>query len=319
MLDQRSGTTDVVMPVSDLHGRTVWTEDGERIGTVRGVNTDDDGKIVSLDVRERWILGPHHEVPATGMRIDESDVVVPAAAVVGLERSRRHHSDDHDHHGMRGALASAPVLLSGREGARGRFGGLDLVGSFFGGLVTIASVVLIGGILAAVFGSDPANFDTSIASLESLLDEALVVGAVTLFVSCFLGGWCAGRSSRYDGVGNGLMSVVWVLAIAVALGALGAWVGDQYDVLAAIDVPEFTTDEFTMWGTIGALAALALMLLGGALGGALGESWHRRADRAMLDVVSVDGSDWPTSSTQQTEVIDDSDAVVLDRDGRRLE
>jgi hypothetical protein len=33
------------------------------------------------------------------------------------------------------------------------------------------------------------------------------------------------------------------------------------------------------------------MLLGAAVGGALGEAWHRRADRAMLDVVAADDID----------------------------
>jgi hypothetical protein len=78
-----------------------------------------------------------------------------------------------------------------------------------------------------------------------------------------------------------------VLLIGVVLGGLGAWLGDEYDVFANVDLPRFTTDEFALWGSVAFAAALVLMLLGGAIGGLVGEAWHRRADRAMLNVVPV--------------------------------
>lgn len=312
--------TQVVMPVSELHGRTVWSEAGERIGVVRGVHQDDDGRIVALDVRERWMLGPHHEVPATGMRIDDGDVIVPAGIVDvdddSAERSRRT-----EHRRSIGRFAHAPVLLAGREGARGRFGGLDIVGSLFGALVTIASLVLVGGVLAAVFGSDAASIDTSLDSFDAVTTETMLIGAATIFLSCFLGGWAAGRSARFDGAANGMLTVVWVLAIGVALAGLGALLGDEYDIFGnSADLPRFVTDEFALWGSVAFAVTLVLMLVGGALGGALGESWHRRADRAMLDVVSVDdraqepvgivGSPTPARS------VDDADAVPVERSDR---
>ncbi|MCW2921896.1 MAG: hypothetical protein JWL76_1770 [Thermoleophilia bacterium] len=303
-----SSPTQVVMPLADLHGRTVWTEAGDRVGTVRDVQQDDDGRIVSLSVRERWMLGKHREVSAAGMRMDQGDVIVPSSSVA-LERDgdtedrserrdrvadrqdRHDRVDGHDRGSERrpvGRFAHAPVLLAGREGARSRFGGIDVIGSLFGALVAIASLVIIGGVLGAIFGSDPAQIDTSLDSLESILTETLIVAAATIFLSCFLGGWAAGRSARFDGVANGMMTVVWVLAIGAALAAVGAWLGDEYDVFANSDLPQFVTDDFALLGSVAFVAALVLMLIGGALGGALGESWHRRADRAMLDVVSVE-------------------------------
>jgi hypothetical protein len=307
MLDREVGSNaEVVMPVSDLHGRTVWSEGGQRIGSIRDINTDDEGRIVSFDVRERWFFGTHHEVPATDMRLDGGDVIVPNSAVASMHtrearvREREHvesSSGSSPSHGLR----SAPVLLAGREGVRARFGGLDLLGSLFGGLVIIASMVIIGGVLAAIFGVDPPSIDTSSSAFDDLVTGSLLVGAATLFLSCFLGGWCAGRSARYDGVANGVMSVVWALAIALGLGALASWVGDEYDVLAQTNLPSFSNDELATWGLIGFAIAIALMLVGAALGGALGESWHRRADRAMLDVVPVGGG------------VASSDTVVMDR------
>jgi hypothetical protein len=112
---------------------------------------------------------------------------------------------------------------------------------------------------------------------------------------------------------------VWVLAIGVVLAAIGAWVGDQYNVYASAGVPSFTTESFALWGSVAFAAALVLMLLGAALGGALGEHWHRRADRAMLDVVAVD--EGATTSTGQVgspvapqPFVDDRDAAPVIRD-----
>jgi hypothetical protein len=82
--------------------------------------------------------------------------------------------------------------------------------------------------------------------------------------------------------------VLWVLGIGVALGALGAWAGDEYDVFAASNLPRFATDDIAVWGSVAFVAAFVLMLLGAVVGGALGEAWHRRADRAMLEVVVAD-------------------------------
>ena len=96
MLDRETGSSaEVVMPVSDLHGRTVWSEGGQRIGSIRDINTDDDGRIVSFDVRERWFFGHHHEVPATDMRLDGGDVIVPNSAVASFH-TRETHTRDRD-------------------------------------------------------------------------------------------------------------------------------------------------------------------------------------------------------------------------------
>lgn len=298
----------VVMPVSELHGRTVWNEAGERLGVVRNVNVDDDGRITSLDVRDRWILGPSHHVPAGGMRFEDGDVIVPASILRRRDgasgepvQDRDHVVANHDAVAKRAASPS-PVLLSGATGARSRFGGFDLVGSFLGALAIVGSLVLLGGLLGAALGAEPAIVDTSTGSLEELGTLALIVGAVTLFLSCLLGGWTAGRASRYDGARNGMASAVWVLAFVALFAALGTWLGEQYDVLAGVDLPSFTTEQFALWGSIALAATILIMLLGGALGGMLGAAWHRRADRAMLDVVDV--GDAPD---------EDSDLRPLDR------
>lgn len=318
--DRGTTPSEAVLPVHDLKGRSVWSETGDRLGTLRDVTTDVDGKIVSLDVQQRWMFGPHRTIPALGMRLDGSDVVVSpeaaAAATRGEERSRGASDGDasdsravrRDPVAGRDASMGSPVLLAGREGARERFGGLDLPASLMGALAAFAMLVLLGGILSAAFGlaADSVNFDTSLSSWNDLAVTALVVGAVTLFVSFLIGGWAAGRMARFDGLPNGIMTAVWVLLIGVALGAAGAWLGDEYDVFSSTNLPRFTTDEYATAGVVGLLGAIVLMVLGGALGGVLGAGWHRRVDRSMLDVVPVGG---PLDAADRSETTTDADVL----------
>jgi sporulation protein YlmC with PRC-barrel domain len=285
--------TNMVMPVQDLHGRVVWSEDGERLGVVRDVISDDDGRINALKLRGRWMLGSTHEVPASGMRMEGGDVHLPMTKA-------QLQAEEHEvapRGGGRAAAATAPVLLSGRDGARGRYGGIDPLGSFFGALVALASLVLIGGALGAIFSTEVASYDTSISEFSDVGTEAAIIGGVTLFLSFLLGGWAAGRSSRFDGVANGMLVTAWFLAIVLLIGGLASWVGSEWNLLEGANLPEFVNDDWALAGAIGVLIALALMLLGGVLGGMLGEGWHRRADRAMMDVVEVqDANQAPTQA-----------------------
>ena len=86
--------------------------------------------------------------------------------------------------------------------------------------VVIGSLVVIGGLLAATFGTDALVVDTSLDSFELVTEQSMLVGAAAVFVSFLLGGWAAGRSARFDGVANGLVTVVWVLLIGVVFAGL---------------------------------------------------------------------------------------------------
>lgn len=281
-------TEDTVVPVGDLVGRVVWTEAGERVGVVRSLDSDESGKIEALHVRDRWLLGQHQIVPAAGMRLDGNDVIV-ASAGTRREYDRSRDTERELFANAPQRPAGTPLLLAGREGVRGRFGGLDLLASFFGALATLGSLLVIGGLLAAIFGTGAVELDTSLASANDLTSTSLLVGGAAVLIASLLGGWSTGRGARYDGPGNALVSVVWVLAIAVVIGVTAGWAGNEYDVLTTAGLPTVVNDELALWGVIGVLAYIALMLIGAAIGGLLGESWHRRADRAMLDVMTVDG------------------------------
>jgi hypothetical protein len=185
------------------------------------------------------------------------------------------------------ATGTAPTIISGNTGARGRYGGLDLPGSLVGALATVGCLVLIGGLLAAIFDVEPTVIDTNLGTFALVTSGAMLAGFATIFLSFLVGGWATGRSSRFDGVANSFVMVLWVLGLGVLLGALGAWANDRYDLYVNADLPSFQTDDFAVWGSVAFVVAFVLMLAGAALGGAIGEAWHRRADRAMLGVVAV--------------------------------
>jgi hypothetical protein len=168
--------------------------------------------------------------------------------------------------------------------ARERFGGIDLPASLVGMLTGLAMVVLLGGLVGAAVGA--IGYQTGLRgdNVDDISTASLAGGLVVLFVSYVIGGWAAGRIARYDGARNGVMAAVWTIVLAGALSALAAWFGDKYDVFANVDLPQwFNRDAFTTTAIVSGVAAIAAMLVGGALGGLWGARYHRRADQTLLD------------------------------------
>ena len=162
--------------------------------------------------------------------------------------------------------------------AHGRFGGIDLPATLVGMLAALAFLVLFGGLVGAAVGA--IGYQAGLEGNERELGVGgLVGGLVALALAYLLGGWTAGRIARYDGVRNGLTTGVWTIVLAAVLAALGAWLGDEYDVLARVDLPQwFSRDALTLGALVSGVVAVATMLVAGALGGAWGERFHRRAD-----------------------------------------
>lgn len=178
---------------------------------------------------------------------------------------------------------------TGPEVARERFGGMHVGAQLVGMLTALALTLLLAGIVAAVAGS--VAFETG---LDEQLDAAtttnevaigsVIAGIVVLGISFLVGGWAAGRMSRYDGGRNGLMTAVWFLILGVVLAALGVWAGEEYNIARRVDLlPDwfgtwFEADDVTIGAVISGVVAIAVMLLAGFLGGTLGMRFHRRAD-----------------------------------------
>jgi uncharacterized membrane protein len=173
--------------------------------------------------------------------------------------------------------------------ARERFGGADLVASLLGMLAGLGTLVF----LAALFAAGAANVElqTNLLNQEGTLDEIEIVGAIAAvavaFVSFLVGGIAAGRIARFDGGMNGLGAGLWFLLLVAVFGALGAWVGEEYNAFAVADLPNWVSqidvDEVTTAAFIMSAVFAAVILLGGWLGGRIGDSHNRKVDAAILE------------------------------------
>ncbi|MGH3667702.1 MAG: hypothetical protein ACRDWF_06235 [Acidimicrobiia bacterium] len=172
---------------------------------------------------------------------------------------------------------------------RERYGKADLVASVLGMFAAIGTLVF----LTALFAAGAANVEPQINLLnqDGTLSEVETVGAiaagVVLFVSFLVGGIAAGRMSRYDGGMNGMGTALWFLLLVTVFAALGAWVGEEYNAFALADLPNWAAqvdvEEITTAAIVASAVAVVVTLLGGYLGGRIGDSYNRKVDAALVD------------------------------------
>lgn len=196
----------------------------------------------------------------------------------------------HDLHHRAPDVADDGVRISdvredrGVREAREHFGGIDVPATLAGTVAALGATVLVGGLLG---GLGTIGYQTGVgtgASDAGLSLAGFGAGVVTLLLAFLLGGWVAGRMSRYDGGRNGLMTAVWFLVLTAGLAGLGAWAGDRYDVLSRFDLPQwFRNGDLTGAAIASALVAVAVMLAAAWFGGRLGDRYHERADRLIVD------------------------------------
>lgn len=168
-----------------------------------------------------------------------------------------------------------------------RFRGADLLAGLFGALTALGTLVFLAATIAAGAANLPLQID-QLDATGALVD--LDVGGVfvafgVLAVSFFVGGWAAGRIARYDGGLNGALTALWMLAAAAGFAVLGSWLGQEYNAFAAADLPDWVSQ----WDTAGVdldrilvgVAAILIAVLAGAIGGMLGDNYHRKADAAV--------------------------------------
>lgn len=184
-------------------------------------------------------------------------------------------------------IRGAEDLSSVRE----RFGGGDLVASFVGMLAGLGTMVF----LSALFGAGAASIDyqLNVINLEGQLDEASIVGlivaAVVVFLSFIVGGFAAGRMARYDGGMNGLGAGLWLIFLVAIFGALGAWVGAEYNAFNREGLPNWVAqldvDELTTEAIVASIVLIVATLVGGYLGGRMGALYHDKVDAAVVRAV----------------------------------
>lgn len=186
---------------------------------------------------------------------------------------------------------------------RQRFGGIDIGASLAGALAALGVTVLLGAIAGSI-GTIGYQLDVE-RGADTLSIGGLAVGFVILAAAFLVGGWVAGRIGRYDGGPNGLLSAVWFIVVAAALGGAGAWLGDKYDVFADLPVPQwFNESATTTVAIVTGIVAAIVMLAAGFLGGVVGARYHARADEYL-------------ASEERDLLTHDAPIEVVDESGRR--
>ncbi|MEO5708849.1 MAG: hypothetical protein ABIQ59_03400 [Nocardioidaceae bacterium] len=166
-----------------------------------------------------------------------------------------------------------------------RFGGLNPGAAFFGWLVAIAVSVLLTGIVGAIVAAIGSNTAITQSQAQSQAGTiglvAAIVLLVVLMIGYYCGGYVAGRMSRFSGTSQGLG--VWITGFVVTLAmiALGAIFGQQYDILSRVNLPRLpvTANALSLGGIVAALVVLGGTLLAALAGGSVGTHYHRRVDR----------------------------------------
>ena len=179
-----------------------------------------------------------------------------------------------------------------------RFGGIKAGSTFFGWLTATGMAVLLIALLAAAgvaFGVatnttvDQATLETQNAT--GTAQTVGLVGGITLLVVLLLayycGGYVAGRMARFNGIRQGLAVWLWGIVMALVIAAIAAIAGTQYDVFAQLNLPRLPVNEgqVTAVGAIAIGAAILAALIGALLGGLAGMKFHRKVDKAGLELL----------------------------------
>jgi hypothetical protein len=181
---------------------------------------------------------------------------------------------------------------------RERFGGIKFGSAFFGWLTATGMAVLLIALLAAAgvaFGvATNTTVDQATKETQDNTGTAQtvgLVGAITLLVVLLLayycGGYVAGRMARFNGIRQGLAVWIWGVVMALAIAAIAAIAGTQYDVFAQLNLPRLPVNEgqVTAVGAIASAAAILAALIGALLGGLAGMKFHRKVDKAGLELL----------------------------------
>jgi hypothetical protein len=199
----------------------------------------------------------------------------------------------HDHDGTSGAGAHATrgAVHDAVDRQHDRFGGIKWGAAFFGWLsanglaVLLVALVSAAGVAIGLTQGVPST-DEAVQQAETIGVVGIISLLVILFLAYLAGGYVAGRMARFDGARQGV--AVWVigLLVVIALAVLAVVLGSEYNVLQQLNLPRIPIDEGTATtsGIIALVAVLLVTLLGAVLGGKLGERYHRKVDRAGLDV-----------------------------------
>jgi len=185
-------------------------------------------------------------------------------------------------------MGARSVVETGRDRkalvADAGFKQVSFMSAIAGVLAAYGAFAVLAGLTVGVVRAVNADIDVAGQWRDLGLAGGLVVAGL-LFLAYLFGGYVAGRMARRAGTVHGVL--VFVLGVIVAAGAaaLARWMGGAEVAtsnLRDLGVPT-TAAEWGDIATVAGLASLGAMLLGGLVGGALGERWHAKLVARALD------------------------------------
>lgn len=170
------------------------------------------------------------------------------------------------------------------------FGGIKLGATFLGWLTAVGAILVLASLVTAVVTGLGIDDQVSTQNLRDVGIGAAIVLLVILAVAYYLGGYVAGRMSRFNGLRQGLVVWLWGLLIAVVLAVVGVIADDQTNITNRLSLPPIpiSSNDVTAAGLIGLAVVLGVTLLAAMAGGLAGMRFHRKVDRAGFDT-SQDG------------------------------
>ena len=199
------------------------------------------------------------------------------------ERTSVHERDRHSGGGT--GTVSGGTMAAVRERQRDEFGGIAWGSTFFGWLTALGLGALLTALLTAAGAALAISSDPTASDAETIGIGAGIAFLVVMAISYFCGGYVAGRMARFDGARQGIGVVLWAIIIAAILAIVGAIGGSEYNVLSQLDLPRIPIKEgdLATGGIIALLVALAVMFLSAIAGGKMGERFHRKVDRHVVE------------------------------------
>jgi hypothetical protein len=174
------------------------------------------------------------------------------------------------------------------ERLRDVYGGVDWLASFIGCVFALVSgsilLLLLSGLVLAPLGF---TLDLEGRELDTAIITGLAIVGFIFFLVFFFGGYVTGRLVRFDGGRNGAATVGWAILLGVIFAVFGFLLagllpGSVFELVRGFQNGVLSTaSDLTTLGIVGAgivVGALLLVLLGGFIGGRLGNRYHTRID-----------------------------------------
>lgn len=196
---------------------------------------------------------------------------------------------------------------SGPKEVRGPESGADgspIVASLIGMLAGLGMLVLMTAALTAgglIFNLELGLVITGDVRVGSII--GLAIAAIVIIASTLIGGFAAGRMARNRGFSAGIGSSLWLMLVLVVFAAFALWVASASNALDGFDLADSvssvtTTDLATTAGIAGG-GLFIIALLGGSLGGRLGETERKRSAERIVDIQDIESE--PGDAQAETE------------------